>query len=100
MASATRTSIELQAVGPSTPIDLAPINSKENNDPSEFLPQPSTTVNVVERWNHPKVNIPRTFATFFAFAIMGANDAAYGALIPYVRSIISSYVNDWKTRMS
>jgi hypothetical protein len=51
---------------------------KVNDDPVEFLPQPSTTVSVVERWNHPPINIQRTFATFFAFVIMGANDAAYG----------------------
>ncbi|KAJ9636325.1 hypothetical protein H2199_008000 [Coniosporium tulheliwenetii] len=56
----------------------------QNNDPAEFLPQPSTTVGVVERWNHPRINLYRTFATFFGFLIMGANDAAYGALIPYL----------------
>lgn len=49
-----------------------------NIDPAEFLPQPSTTVSVVERWNSPKGNIYRTSATLFAFVIMGANDAAYG----------------------
>jgi hypothetical protein len=47
-------------------------------DPPEFLPQPSTTVLVVERWNQSKLNIFRTLATLFAFMIMGANDAAYG----------------------
>ncbi|PVH99241.1 MFS general substrate transporter [Periconia macrospinosa] len=84
MAGSSHTSIELQFVGPSTPIDLTSITAQKNNDPAEFLPQPSTTVSVVERWNHPKVNVFRTFATFFAFTIAGANDAAYGALIPYI----------------
>ncbi|KAF2181802.1 MFS general substrate transporter [Zopfia rhizophila CBS 207.26] len=54
------------------------------NDPVEFLPQPSTTVRVLERWDHPRINVYRTLATFFSFIIMGANDAAYGALIPYL----------------
>ncbi|KAF2689235.1 MFS general substrate transporter [Lentithecium fluviatile CBS 122367] len=58
--------------------------AKENDDPVEFLPQPSTTVNVIEQWSNPRVNIWRTSATFYAFVIMGANDAAYGALIPYI----------------
>lgn len=31
-----------------------------------------------EKWNEPAVNAPRTFATFWCFVIMGANDAAYG----------------------
>jgi hypothetical protein len=35
-------------------------------------------VHALERWNSPASNIPRTFATFWSFVIMGANDAAYG----------------------
>ncbi|KAL2866925.1 putative MFS transporter [Aspergillus lucknowensis] len=37
-----------------------------------------------ERWNHPRSNIAKTLATFWAFLVMGANDAAYGPLIPYL----------------
>lgn len=33
---------------------------------------------LLEKWNQPRVNIHRTFATFWAFLVMGANDAAYG----------------------
>ncbi|KAJ4297589.1 hypothetical protein N0V90_005482 [Kalmusia sp. IMI 367209] len=80
-SSASQISIELQPIGESSN-DQVPI--KDNTDPAEFLPQPSTTVNVIERWNHPKVNIWRTFATFFAFTLLGANDAAYGVMIPYI----------------
>ncbi|KAL2832503.1 major facilitator superfamily domain-containing protein [Aspergillus cavernicola] len=40
----------------------------------------------LERWNHPRSNIVKTFATFWAFLVMGANDAAYGPLIPYLES--------------
>ena len=32
----------------------------------------------VERWNYPRSNIVKTVATFWAFLVMGANDAAYG----------------------
>ncbi|KAL2849839.1 major facilitator superfamily domain-containing protein [Aspergillus pseudoustus] len=32
----------------------------------------------VERWNYPRANVYKTFATFWAFLVMGANDSAYG----------------------
>ena len=57
---------ELPANGPSSP-SLVP----EDN---------------LSRWNEPRINISRTLAACFGFIIMGMNDAAYGALIPYVRS--------------
>ncbi|KAH8700578.1 putative MFS transporter [Talaromyces proteolyticus] len=41
---------------------------------------------VREKWNDPVVNAPRIFATFWSFVMMGANDAAYGALIPYLET--------------
>lgn len=47
----------------------------------EMLPpslSPVTVAHVVERWNEPRFNMFRTFATFWSFVIMGANDAAYG----------------------
>ncbi|OKL59638.1 hypothetical protein UA08_05310 [Talaromyces atroroseus] len=40
--------------------------------------QPAVVVHALERWNDPAVNIYRLFATFWAFVVMGANDAAYG----------------------
>ncbi|CAG8172695.1 unnamed protein product [Penicillium nalgiovense] len=33
---------------------------------------------LLEKWNQPRINIHRTFATFWSFLVMGANDAAYG----------------------
>lgn len=77
-------SIELQSIastGFRDPGRLLSEDRSKNIDPAEFLPQPSTTVSVVERWNNPKANIYRTAATLFAFIIMGANDAAYGVSI-------------------
>jgi len=38
----------------------------------------------LQRWNHPRINIYRYLATLFSFINMGFNDAAYGALIPYL----------------
>ncbi|KAE8550930.1 hypothetical protein EYB25_007162 [Talaromyces marneffei] len=48
--------------------------------------QPATVAHALEKWNEPSVNINRLFATFWSFVIMGANDAAYGALIPYLET--------------
>lgn len=41
--------------------------------------EPSAVVaHALEKWNEPSANISRLFATFWAFVVMGANDAAYG----------------------
>ncbi|KAN0086410.1 Major facilitator superfamily domain containing protein [Elaphomyces granulatus] len=40
----------------------------------------------LECWNHPRVNLYRTLACLWCFVILGANDAAYGALIPYLET--------------
>jgi hypothetical protein len=54
-------------------------------DPVENLPSPTTqAADKLERWNHPRSNFFKTSAAFWSFVVMGANDAAYGALIPYV----------------
>jgi len=59
--------------------------NKENREWEEgALPSPTTASEVLERWNHPRVNVYRTFACFMGFTVMGLNDAAYGALIPYL----------------
>ncbi|KAK2766927.1 hypothetical protein FQN54_006242 [Arachnomyces sp. PD_36] len=49
-----------------------------------------------ETWKNPRVNIWRFFATNFAFVILGANDAVYGALIPY----LEEYYNQTYTTIS
>ncbi|GIC94870.1 putative MFS transporter [Aspergillus udagawae] len=41
-------------------------------------PPPGNVFPAMERWNHPKSNIYKIAATFWAFLVMGANDAAYG----------------------
>ncbi|KAF2018727.1 MFS general substrate transporter [Aaosphaeria arxii CBS 175.79] len=57
-----------------------------NEDPVENLPSPTTTpAEKLERWHAPRTNLWRTFAAFWSFVVMGSNDAAYGALIPYLQ---------------
>lgn len=45
---------------------------------------PSHATDSLERWNFPTVNMWRFFLTLLSFFVLGANDAAVGALIPYV----------------
>ncbi|KAL2838632.1 major facilitator superfamily domain-containing protein [Aspergillus pseudoustus] len=39
-----------------------------------------------QRWDLPRVNILRVFATFWCFLLLGANDSLYGAIIPYLET--------------
>ena len=39
---------------------------------------PEHAVSALPTWNQNKANVFKTFSTFSAFIIMGANDAAYG----------------------
>lgn len=61
---------------------------KPNNFEDAILPSPTTanTIPQLQRWNHPRVNVFRVLSTFWCFIILGANDAAYGALIPYLET--------------
>mgnify|MGYP005989727971 CR=1 len=56
-------------------VDECQTPSSENN----FVAQP------LQRWNESPSTIFRLFSTFFTFFVMGANDAAYGPLLPSVR---------------
>lgn len=42
----------------------------QGNGPEGTLPSPTTASEQLERWNHPRVNIYRTIATFVGFTIM------------------------------
>ena len=46
---------------------------------------PSHAVSIAPRWNESGIMAWRVTATFWCTLVMGANDAAYGAIIPYVR---------------
>ncbi|KAJ5864107.1 Major facilitator superfamily domain general substrate transporter [Penicillium soppii] len=54
--------------------------SNSSSDP------PGESFPMLEKWNQSRTNIQRTFVTFWCFMIMGANDAAFGALIPYLET--------------
>jgi len=64
-------------LGTQTPSNHSAISS------TETVP-PEGAVSALERWNQSKTNIFKIISTFFGFVVMGANDAAYGALIPYL----------------
>lgn len=44
----------------------------------------TSTAAHLQKWNSPRINMYRVFATFWSFICLGANDGAYGALIPYL----------------
>jgi hypothetical protein len=84
--------VELQPISISHPQDakvagLRFSDSKgiQDDDSPVDLPSPTTHPAVQpEQWNHPRSNLFKTMAAFWSFVVMGSNDAAYGALIPYV----------------
>jgi fucose permease len=48
---------------------------------------------VTESWKHPRENVFKTGASFWSLLTSGANDAAYGALIPYLEKYYNlSYI--------
>lgn len=47
---------------------------------------PPRAAAIVEKWNEPIGNVFRVGAVFFSLFVSGANDAAYGALIPYLET--------------
>lgn len=59
----------------------------------DVLPPPSTATRALEKWNSPRSNAWRIAASFWSFFVCGANDAAYGALIPYLEKYYNlSYI--------
>ncbi|EFW98743.1 tRNA wybutosine-synthesizing protein [Grosmannia clavigera kw1407] len=56
-----------------------------SKDEEAHLPDPeSREEKPLQRWNDPKLNMFRYFSTLYSFVVMGMNDAAVGALIPYM----------------
>ena len=84
--------IELQPIPPpaavtASPKEQFPLQIQDANDDGLRLSQSSHSeraVEVVQRWNHPRINTWRLAAIFFAFIAFGMNDGSYGALLPYV----------------
>ncbi|KAH6981552.1 hypothetical protein BKA56DRAFT_672363 [Ilyonectria sp. MPI-CAGE-AT-0026] len=52
----------------------------------DALPAPSMASRALEKWNYPRGNAFRVAAVFWSLFVSGANDAAYGALIPYLET--------------
>lgn len=50
------------------------------------IPQPATAHSTPQKWNAPRANIGRLGFAFMSFMIAGMNDAAIGALIPYLET--------------
>lgn len=54
-----------------------------------FDGQNTTAPAELQRWNYPKGNALRIASAFWCFIVLGMNDAAYGALIPYLETYYS-----------
>ncbi|KAL4887680.1 MFS general substrate transporter [Aspergillus karnatakaensis] len=67
--------------------DEAGYPSESSNNARESLHNERHAIDETtsNQWNHPRSNIARVLTTFWVFLIMGANDAAYGALLPYLQ---------------
>ncbi|KAI6867838.1 MFS general substrate transporter [Hortaea werneckii] len=77
------------STGPRRPGD----DFSDGSDRNESLPSPTTAHEQLETWRNPRSNIYKLAATFWAFTIMGMNDATYGAIIPYLETYYDlSYV--------
>ncbi|KAJ9667512.1 hypothetical protein H2201_002381 [Coniosporium apollinis] len=78
---------------PSPPQSVYSVGRREtprashDEDRQETLPSPTTHVaEQVQKWNYPRINVGRTMGMFLSFTVMGLNDGAYGALIPYLET--------------
>lgn len=49
----------------------------------------------LEKWNHPRINMFRLFATLWSFLVMGANDAAYGVSAALDNGLIEVQISNW-----
>ncbi|KAH8784503.1 MFS transporter-like protein [Hyaloscypha sp. PMI_1271] len=85
MATSTMT----QADPSSSSFELQPLpaqNSCEENDKVAGLEEtpPDSAVEVLQKWNSPRINMFRVPATFWSFFVVGMNDGSYGALVPHL----------------
>ncbi|KAH8597897.1 major facilitator superfamily domain-containing protein [Bisporella sp. PMI_857] len=55
-------------------------------DTQEKIESPKPLEAGLERWNNPRINIYRYLSVNFSMLVLGMNDAAYGALIPYLET--------------
>ncbi|KAJ5098745.1 hypothetical protein N7532_005746 [Penicillium argentinense] len=67
-------------------VDVEDIESTHTLSDSDELTPPLHAVSISPRWNETKTMIWRVTATCWCALVMGANDAAYGAIISSVRA--------------
>lgn len=64
-------------------LDSSPPSGEcEHTDINGSLPAPAEEL---QRWNYPRGNMYKTAVSFWGFAVMGLNDATYGAIVPYLQ---------------
>lgn len=59
-------------------------NITDDDNPATQPPPLPVPDHPLQHWNQPRSNIPRLGFAFFSFIIAGMNDAAIGALLPYL----------------
>ncbi|KAK3066845.1 hypothetical protein LTS18_001463, partial [Coniosporium uncinatum] len=69
--------------------DFGSEREADKADQNEILPSPTTAVEALQTWRNPRINMLRLAAAFTSFIVLGANDAALGALIPYLETYYS-----------
>lgn len=69
----------------SQPVRVSGEQSQETKtDIERTPPHTETAVPTLQKWNEPRGNVARLAAAFYSMFVFGLNDAAYGALIPYL----------------
>jgi hypothetical protein len=59
-----------------------PPEQKTNPIDLQDVTPPNTAVEVLQKWNSPRINMLRVFATFWSFFVVGMNDGSYGVTPP------------------
>ncbi|PQE31527.1 hypothetical protein CJF32_00011274 [Rutstroemia sp. NJR-2017a WRK4] len=86
-----------------------PPTRQELEDIRQDTSPPTTAVDALQRWNHPRINVFRVGASFWGFLTIGMNDGSYGLetyynltytiislifLSPFLGYTLASIVND------
>jgi hypothetical protein len=79
-----RTSLSRRASARKSTDENAQGHRTLHEDVRSDLPPPSTAVDALQKWNRPRANKGRFFATLFAFLLFGLNDSAYGVWMPWM----------------
>jgi fucose permease len=69
-----------------TPATTTSNSDGENTTPSVPLTSEERHLAQMQRWNTPRINLYRFLTTNWSFILMGMNDGAIGALIPYIET--------------